>query len=400
MCSFSCSCYKCGPKAICTVVNHEAKCICPPNTIGDPFDEFLGCYEEPPILEPKTPLPPTDLSVIFNRVVSDSPDIFPVLQVMFNGLVSDSPDTIFPVHQVMFNGLVSGSPNMIFPVPQVMFNGLVSDRPDIFPVPQVMFNGLVSDSPDTIFPVLQVILQGSLHTCGLIHVNGEASFILVIQKHPRLVTVRARAYHIKCVYNTGEKTITLGFNVSMITTSGTIANTGPPPTCKMTIVSNNGLEISSAEIGEDLLLRVDVQPDYIYGGFVRSCVAKTMNDDEEVQYEVTDDNGCATDPSIFGNWRYNPETKVLLATFNAFKFPASNNLRFQCNIRVCFGSCPAVYCDGVDAFGKRRKRQADEQQVFLGDSFREGELREEIQVQSNAILTLEPKEEKVTKPTE
>lgn len=67
-----------------------------------------------------------------------------------------------------------------------------------------------------------------------------------------------------------------------------------------------------------------------------------MEDEGEFQYEVTDDNGCATDPSIFGNWEYDPHHKTLMARFNAFKFPSSSNLRFQCNIRVCFGSCPPV----------------------------------------------------------
>lgn len=97
-------------------------------------------------------------------------------------------------------------------------------------------------------------------TCGLIHVNGQASFVLVIQKHPKLVTYKAQAYHIKCVYRTGEQNVTLGFNVAMLTTAGTIANTGPPPTCMMRIVTHNGLEINSAEIGDNLMLQVDVQP--------------------------------------------------------------------------------------------------------------------------------------------
>lgn len=97
-------------------------------------------------------------------------------------------------------------------------------------------------------------------TCGLIHVNGVASFVLVIQKHPKLVTYKAQAYHIKCVYQTGEQNVTLGFNVSMLTTAGTIANTGPPPICSMKIVTQNGQEINSAEIGDNLMLQVDVQP--------------------------------------------------------------------------------------------------------------------------------------------
>lgn len=97
-------------------------------------------------------------------------------------------------------------------------------------------------------------------SCGLIHINGIASFVLVIQKHPKLVTYKAQAYNIKCVYQTGEQNVTLGFNVSMLTTAGTIANTGPPPICSMKIVTQNGQEINSAEIGDNLMLQVDVQP--------------------------------------------------------------------------------------------------------------------------------------------
>lgn len=104
------------------------------------------------------------------------------------------------------------------------------------------------------------IFKVQFGNCGLIHVNGIASFVLVIQKHPKLVTYKAQAYHIKCVYQTGEQNVTLGFNVSMLTTAGTIANTGPPPVCSMKIVAQDGKEINSAEIGDNLMLQVDVQP--------------------------------------------------------------------------------------------------------------------------------------------
>lgn len=250
-------------------------------------------------------------------------------------------------------------------------------------------------------------------SCGLIHVNGVASFILVIQKHPKLVTYKAQAYHIKCVYQTGEKNVTLGFNVQMLTTAGTIANTGPPPTCAMRIVAYNGEEINSAEIGDNLRLQVEVQPATIYGGFARSCVAKTMEDSVENEYIVTDENGCATEPSIFGDWEYQAETNSLLASFNAFKFPSSDNIRFQCNIRVCFGRCQPVNCHGANAYGKRRRRaitDMNEIEMMLNRTRRatssntalasddtlgiEGTLREEITIQSNAILTLERREER------
>lgn len=104
------------------------------------------------------------------------------------------------------------------------------------------------------------IFKVNFGSCGLFHVNGLASFVLVIQKHPKLVTYKAQAYHIRCVYQTGEQNVTLGFNVQMLTTAGTIANTGPPPKCSMRIVRSNGQEINSAEIGDNLMLQVEIQP--------------------------------------------------------------------------------------------------------------------------------------------
>lgn len=355
-------CYICGPIVECTARDHKAICTCPPGKVGDPYDKDFGCYDErhDPV-ESRTIPPAQDLTV---QCLADGVQV----SIQLGG----------------FDGTI-------------YVKGHSQDA--------VCRRQVTSHEDDVIdFKV-------NFGHCGLIHDDrGEAGFVLVIQKHPRLVTYRARAYHIKCVYQTGERTISLGFNVSMITTSGTIANTGPPPTCIMSIAAADGTEISSAEIGDDLILKVDVQPDFIYGGYARSCVAKTMEDDGEYQYEVTDDNGCATDPTIFGNWDYDPHSKQLSARFNAFKFPSSNNLRFQCNIRVCFGSCPPVNCDGQDAYGRRRRRSVDyepsgstelqrlrrspnnEHLDELIDAYKEGALREEIMVQSNAILTFERRE--------
>lgn len=125
-----------------------------------------------------------------------------------------------------------------------------------------------------------------------------------------------------------------------------------------------------------------------------------MEDNIENEYVVTDENGCATDPSIFGEWEYSPETNSLLASFNAFKFPSSNNIRFQCNIRVCFGRCQPVNCRGYNAFGKRRRRAIDDTNssstgvALPKDDGIEGQLREEITISSNAILTFEKKDER------
>jgi len=60
----------------------------------------------------------------------------------------------------------------------------------------------------------------------------------------------------------------------MLTTAGTIANTGPPPVCVMKIVAQNGNEINSAEIGDNLMLQVEVQPSskYLAGSSIKRYV--------------------------------------------------------------------------------------------------------------------------------
>ena len=234
--------------------------------------------------------------------------------------------------------------------------------------------------------------------------QGEAKFVLVIQKHPKLVTYKAQAYRIRCEYSTGEQNLNIGFNVSTLTTAGTIANTGPPPTCTMRICNSNGEDISQAEIGDSLMLKVEVSPSAIYGGFARNCIARTVDDrDDETVYTVTDENGCATDPNIFREWKYDRRKGYLTAIFDAFKFPDSNTIKFKCNIRVCFGLCQPQNCAGTNAYG-RKKREIDyvehevefsvdrkkrETEHEVEGSVYTGQLREEIQVQSNAILTIE-----------
>lgn len=67
-------------------------------------------------------------------------------------------------------------------------------------------------------------------------------------------------------------------------------------------------------------------------------------------------------------------------------------------------SCPflQVNCRGYNAFG-RRKRDLDSQNntdMALSGDLLSGQLREEITIQSNAILTFERREERLTSPAE
>ncbi|KAK8736183.1 hypothetical protein OTU49_004861, partial [Cherax quadricarinatus] len=350
VCVPPCNDLPCAKYALCINANHKAICNCISGYSGDPYQKDDGCK-------------PT-----FARTDFPRPD-------MLVNCLADGVQVDINVGDPGFNG--------------VMYVKGYSKNEECRRVVK----------PDV--DVGTIDFKVKFNTCGLIHENGLARFILVLQKHPKLVTYKAQAYHVKCTYNTGEKTITIGFNVSMLTTAGTIANTGPPPTCLMRITDPSGGTIDKAEIGDLLMLRIQVEPSNIYGGFARSCVALTANTDgTDNEHLVTDENGCATDPSIFGEWEQDDgEGKALVALFSAFKFPSSNSIRFQCNVRVCFGRCHPVNCNGYDAFGRRRRRQVEEdaEVLYRPESVYDGQLRE-IQVSSQAILTVESRSERFTAP--
>ncbi|QQP34980.1 Putative LOC101893139, partial [Caligus rogercresseyi] len=233
------------------------------------------------------------------------------------------------------------------------------------------------DSGDSLKPI---DFQVPFGKCGLFHSNGEAKFVLVVQKHPKLETYKAQAYRIKCLYDVGETNINIDFNVSMITTAGTVRNDGPPPNCSMKICNEDGKDINEANVGEKLMLKVIVSPREIYG-------ARTLDDNNiEAEYAVTDANGCATDPDIFQEWKLDRSTGYLTALFDAFKFPDSNDLKFKCIVRICFGQCQPQNCGGRNAFGRRRKRESSH---IIDGKVYTGQLREETDVYSNAIRTQE-----------
>jgi len=62
-----------------------------------------------------------------------------------------------------------------------------------------------------------------------------------------------------------------------------------------------------------------------------------------------------------------------------------------------------VNCQGYNAFGRRRREITEPRNstdVAVSESIYEGQLREEITIQSNAILTFERREERFVDPTE
>jgi hypothetical protein len=88
---------------------------------------------------------------------------------------------------------------------------------------------------------------------------------LAKHKHSSLFSLDVNVNE-KMLNKIADQNINIGFNVSTLTTAGTIANTGPPPTCTMRIANSNGDDISQAEIGDELMLQVIFHPTLIFVG--------------------------------------------------------------------------------------------------------------------------------------
>lgn len=66
-----------------------------------------------------------------------------------------------------------------------------------------------------------------------------------------------------------------------------------------------------------------------------------------------------------------------------------------------FTSCHQVNCRGYNAFGRRRRSvEENSTDVAVSGDLLSGQLREEITIQSNAILTFEKREERSSDPRE
>ena len=79
---------------------------------------------------------------------------------------------------------------------------------------------------------------------------------------------------------------------------------------------------------------------------VRNCVA---HDGKRAPIQLVDELGCVTRPKIMSKFQKiknfgSSASVVSYAYFQAFKFPDSMNVHFQCVVQVCRSQCPQPQC--------------------------------------------------------
>eukprot|EP00094_Tigriopus_californicus_P013781 TCALIF_13336-PA protein Name:"Similar to cut-1 Cuticlin-1 (Caenorhabditis elegans)" AED:0.08 eAED:0.08 QI:0/0.75/0.55/0.88/1/1/9/0/640 len=211
----------------------------------------------------------------------------------------------------------------------------------------------------------QATFDISLRACGMTSSSNDGygaptpqgSFIentVIIQYDPLLQEVWDQARKLRCTwYDFYEKAVTFKpYQVDML--DPVTANfLGDNLRCWMQIQVGKGPHASEVsgivKIGQTMTMVLGVKDDENkFDMMVRNCVA---HDGQRSPIQLVDEKGCVVRSKIMSPFKkvknFDSTANVLsYAYFQAFKFPDSMNVHFQCVVQVCRGSCPDPVCGG------------------------------------------------------
>jgi hypothetical protein len=128
--------------------------------------------------------------------------------------------------------------------------------------------------------------------------------------------------------------------------------------CWMQIQSGKGpwsSEVSGiVKIGQTMTMVLGIKDEENkFDMIVRNCVA---HDGKRTPIQLVNELGCIIRPKIMSKFHkiknFGPSANVVsYAYFQAFKFPDSMNVHFQCVIQVCRFNCPEPVCPDSDSSG-------------------------------------------------
>lgn len=195
------------------------------------------------------------------------------------------------------------------------------------------------------------------HNAGGGYTTPSGSYVentIIIQYDPYVQEVWDQARKLRCTwYDYYEKAVTFRpFQVDML--HAVTANfLGDNLQCWMQIQVGKGpwaSEVSGiVKIGQTMTMVLAIKDDENkFDMLVRNCVA---HDGKRAPIQLVDQHGCVVRPKIMSKFQkiknFGPSASVVsFAYFQAFKFPDSMNVHFQCVIQVCRYNCPEPRCGG------------------------------------------------------
>ena len=178
---------------------------------------------------------------------------------------------------------------------------------------------------------------------------------IIIQYDHQVQEIYDQARRLRCTwYDYYEKSVTFRpYNVDML--DAVTANfLGDNIQCWMQIQNGRGPWASEVagivKIGQTMTMVLAIKDDENrFDMLVRNCVA---HDGKHAPIQLVDEFGCVARPKIMSKFakvrNFGPAaTVVSYAHFQAFKFPDSMSVHFQCVIQVCRYDCPEPVCAGA-----------------------------------------------------
>ncbi|KAG8193928.1 hypothetical protein JTE90_011481 [Oedothorax gibbosus] len=220
---------------------------------------------------------------------------------------------------------------------------------------------------------------------------GEFSNDIVIQHHDMIVTNQDLGLSVHCRYDLANRSVSHGVQLEIngeVDAAGTQSATVSSPNVTMMITDRGGSDITAAQVGDALALRFEiVDSNSPYEIFVRELVAMDGIDNSEIL--LIDSLGCPTDVTIMGSLgKAQNSGKVLLAPFEAFKFPTSDIVQFKALVTPCLPNCEPVECSVKShgqsrdflSMGRRRRKRSYSLSVGDADNNEEVVVVQSIQI--------------------
>ncbi|XP_039948595.1 uncharacterized protein LOC120766915 [Bactrocera tryoni] len=220
---------------------------------------------------------------------------------------------------------------------------------------------------------------------------------VVIQHHDTIVTSSDLGLAVTCHYDLTNKSVTNNVLLDIkddfepALSEEVIVDS---PNVLMKITSRDGSDVlRTAEVGDPLALKFEIlDAQSPYEIFVRELVAMDGSDNAEIT--LIDSNGCPTDQFIMGPiYKSAASGKVLLAHFDAFKFPTSELVQFRALVTPCMPTCEPVQCNQADIGGELksmssygRRRRALNGTAFEGAVYTSHELQQQLLEQQHQQL--------------
>ncbi|XP_023221838.1 uncharacterized protein LOC111623483 [Centruroides sculpturatus] len=201
-------------------------------------------------------------------------------------------------------------------------------------------------------------MSGNHHGIQNHHGDGGGGLFIentiIVQYDPQVQEIWDQARKLRCTwYDYYEKAVTFRpFGVDML--DAITANfLGDNIQCWMQIQVGKGPwanEVSGiVKIGQTMTMVLAIKDDEKkFDMLVRNCIA---HDGHRQPIQLVDEYGCVVRPKIMSPFQkiknFGEAASVMsYAYFQAFKFPDSMNVHFQCVIQVCRRECPEPKCPG------------------------------------------------------